>query len=165
MPSMIDYDDYQLTKFSKAVESTVEALESRTVRFDSIVVRGVSGLIVGAPVAHLIQKPIVVVRKEGVSSHTSSLISNFGEIGGRYVVVDDFVSSGGTLMAIRSEVDRMAGYEGRKVEYVGLYEYWYERWYRDEKMSVASVPDLSPWVVSAWDAAGCRLQVRHDPTC
>lgn len=133
---MSNYDEYSGTSLRRYVEVTVEALRDLDGGFDSIVVRGVSGLIVGAPVALLVGKPIVVVRKEGVQSHTSTLVSNFGEIGHSYVVVDDFVCVGGTLRAIKDAVaemctgDRWYSKPNRvSPTYRGLYQYTDESWY------------------------------------
>ncbi len=80
-------------------DRTGSELNAHASEFDSIVVRGVSGLLVGSPVALAIDKPLVIVRKPNEDCHDSREIVNAEALGTRYIFLDDFISSGTTLKA------------------------------------------------------------------
>lgn len=65
---------------------------------DTIAVRGVSGMLVGAPLAYATGKPILVVRKDD-GSHSSNRVEG-PTFAGTYVIIDDLVDSGDTLREI-----------------------------------------------------------------
>lgn len=128
------YDDYSPENLAKSVALTQAALGGVKDLFDSIVVRGVSGLIVGSPVALALGKPVVIVRKPGVSSHAHTLVSNAWHVGGRYVIVDDFVSMGNTMRAIQDAIDeKLRDADMPAASFAGLYQYAFGSWY--ESMS------------------------------
>lgn len=68
--------------------------------FDLIVVRGLSGVLLAPEVASKMDLPFVVVRK-GEQTHghdfleVPSLLNTLGKL--RYVILDDFISSGNTM--------------------------------------------------------------------
>lgn len=70
--------------------------------FNAIVVRGVSGMLVGSPVAYRMKLPLVVVRKSD-GNHSGQSVEGFRYIE-NYVVIDDFVASGDTIREIREKV-------------------------------------------------------------
>lgn len=76
---------------------------SRRNTFDSIVVRGVSGMLVGSPVAYRMKLPLVVVRKSD-GNHSGQSVEGYANVK-NYVVIDDFVSSGDTINEIRTKLD------------------------------------------------------------
>jgi orotate phosphoribosyltransferase len=71
----------------------------RKERFDTIAVRGISGISIGAILAHQLKKELAIVRKENDSHHTERMVESPFEVA-RYVIVDDFTSSGETLYHI-----------------------------------------------------------------
>ena len=71
----------------------------RRERFDTIAVRGVSGISIGAILAHGLKKELAVVRKEMNPLHTDNVVESPQAVV-RYVIVDDFSSSGETLYHI-----------------------------------------------------------------
>ena len=79
--------------------------ELRDVDFDALAVRGVSGLILAPIVAYLLDKYVIVVRKPSVNSHASESVES-PITAGKYVIFDDFVSSGATARAIKEEIDK-----------------------------------------------------------
>lgn len=87
--------------------------ELSSVNFETIIVRGTSGLIVGPILAHLMSKNLVVVRKKGESSHTSLSVSGYPC--GRSVIVDDFIDSGNTVQIILNTIAELP--VGPKSEY------------------------------------------------
>ena len=70
--------------------------------FDKIVVRGVSGITFGAVLAHLLDKALFIIRKSEEWSHSGSIVT--GPRGGRYLIVDDFISGGNTMRAIAEDM-------------------------------------------------------------
>jgi orotate phosphoribosyltransferase len=100
------------------------------VDFDTMVGMGLSGALVVPVLARALGKHWVIVRKEGVKSH-STFSRLAGELGQRWIFVDDFVGVGGTraevMKAITEDVERHNGYayEGDHFEttYVGTYMY------------------------------------------
>ena len=110
----------------EVIDDAVGKLESKD--FDTIVVTGVSGLLIGSILAHILDKHLVVVRKdEDVSTHSQPGMVE-GILGGRWLFVDDFVSSGETLLRVKRKVqeranDRWWGEEDHETEYVGFYGY------------------------------------------
>lgn len=103
---------------AKTFELTIECLSKFD--FDTIVVTGVSGLLIGPVVAHMMGKKIAVIRKEDDGSHSSDTIE--GEIGDRYVIIDDFICTGTTVKRMKA---RMKSTCPRAV-CVGLYSYYPE---------------------------------------
>lgn len=89
----------------------------RPIEFDSIVVSGVSGLLVGAQIAEILDKNIVVVRKKNEKRYSPFHIE--GAYPGDYIVVDDLVCSGSTVRRIFSEIKT----EYPRSKAVGMYCY------------------------------------------
>jgi hypothetical protein len=97
------YKVFQAGNLGKIVNYTIEALQPHKDNFDTIAVRGVSGILVGSAVAIALNKHLIVVRKEGDDSHSG--VTCEGHLTARrYVIVDDFVSSGKTVNTITTEI-------------------------------------------------------------
>ena len=84
----------------------IEAIrkELHGVKYDTIVVTGSSGMLVGPVIARALRKKLLVVRKpeEYESSHSSAKL--LGELGERWIFLDDFVSGGATFRRVRDGV-------------------------------------------------------------
>lgn len=89
----VDYFDEALDDLPSVIDRCRRAL--RDVDFDTIVGTGFSGGIVIPSLAMAMGKKFVLIRKEGDDSHHGGgrLV---GELGERWIFVDDFVSSGRT---------------------------------------------------------------------
>jgi adenine/guanine phosphoribosyltransferase-like PRPP-binding protein len=72
--------------------------ELKDVEFDSFVCTGVSGLLMAAPIALLMNKGLTVVRKAKEHGHSKELIE--GAVPKRYLIIDDFVASGNTVARV-----------------------------------------------------------------
>jgi hypothetical protein len=115
---------------AETVKMAVEALRACVDHFDSIVVTGVSGIVVGAPVALALGKPLVVVRKdEDTDNHGSwkgreGRVLGLRDLGTRACFIDDLVSSGSTrakvqkAIAPEASVDLQYTYERGEIEYL-----------------------------------------------
>jgi len=99
-----------LKNLDKTVRKTTKALRDHDDEFDSIAVSGMSGVIVGVPVALRLKKPLIVVRKESDNSHHGGgEIINRQGIGERVLFLDDFVSSGETQDYVTDKIENEGG--------------------------------------------------------
>ena len=94
--------------FDKERRKTIVATvvrELKGVDFDALAVRGVSGLIMAPIVAYLLNKHVIVVRKEKTEefSHASQRVES-PIATGKYIVFDDFTGSGKTAKEIMKQV-------------------------------------------------------------
>lgn len=129
--TMKRHSDYFSRAFGSIETIADEMLEEvQSVEFDTMVGTGLSGTLVVPTLARAFGTYWAIVRKEN-SPHSSYLIE--GEIGHKWLFVDDIIDSGSTLKrvkeAIADEVDRYNGryYRGHSddfvTEYVGTYQY------------------------------------------
>lgn len=88
---------YDLDKLPLVLAEALAILREHDSEFDFIVVRGISGLVVGAPVSLSLEKPLVVIRKGGENTH-SKVHPNLMKVNGkRGLFLDDLIASGTTL--------------------------------------------------------------------
>jgi len=101
---------------NKAIIKAVCDLRKITKEFDSIACCGVSGLMVVPQIAEILNKHIVIIRKQGQSYSTFSMegVTPF-----RYVIIDDLICSGETVKYIKNTVHE----ECPKSKCIGLYCY------------------------------------------
>lgn len=76
-----------------------------------LVVRGTSGTILAGGVAYLLSRKgrnvtITISRKFGEVSHSHSLANLYSDIEGKFIVLDDFISSGETVDYIIKDLRR-----------------------------------------------------------
>lgn len=97
--------DYQLDDLPGTVIESTDRLAKYVGYFDFIVVTGMSGVLVGVPVALNLGVPVAVLRKQGEPCHGGFDVLNYKAVVGRYLFLDDFISVGRTYKRVR---DRMA---------------------------------------------------------
>lgn len=112
----------EISDLAEHVNRAVSKLSKRLNEFDSIAVRGTSGLLVGSPVAMMLGKPLIVVRKPGESSHSSLDVEHIGPVGMRVLFLDDFISSGDTKDAVIEAVE--GNHRGAKIVAQYMYGWW-----------------------------------------
>lgn len=108
---------------AKQVAKTIAFLAPMHDTFDAIAVRGMSGVSIGAVLAHALNKHLILVRKgDGNLKDDHSQYRIEGPLYWsplqRYIILDDFVASGYTVRTIRHQI-------GMAAEYVGAVMY---RW-------------------------------------
>jgi adenine/guanine phosphoribosyltransferase-like PRPP-binding protein len=91
----------------ETIEKCVEILIPIQDEFDSIVATGISGVTIGSILAHRFDKSFVFIRKDSEKSHSCYAVE--GNPGYRFLVVDDLVCSGSTLLGILDTVKRECG--------------------------------------------------------
>lgn len=89
------YLDPQMLK--KRLALACEVLEA--FEFDTIAFRGMSGAFLGPSIATVLDKQMILVRKADDDSHSLYQTEGYKDVN-RYIIVDDFVSSGSTKKAI-----------------------------------------------------------------
>lgn len=112
------------------VTQSVRTLRQHAPEFDCIVVTGVSGLSVGAPVAMKLKKPLLVLRKEEEDTHDApgNLLGAIDlEANPRVLFLDDLIASGDTLGRCRDAIDAMARVYGTKARVTHTYTYEVDR--------------------------------------
>jgi hypothetical protein len=120
-PSAEDNGAYRTFRdLDLTVEQTRRTLESVKDQFTSIVVTGISGLVVGAPVALALDLPLVVVRKAPSRDDVCAggAILGVEDLGKAPLFLDDLISSGQTYWRCFDQVGGFAGdylYEGDKL--------------------------------------------------
>lgn len=87
----------------KCVRNLVKLLKPHVDKFDTIVFRGTSGALVGPAVALALDKPMLFIRKPSSDSHYSGICEG-NVVTENYVIIDDFISSGNTLRAIKGAI-------------------------------------------------------------
>jgi adenine/guanine phosphoribosyltransferase-like PRPP-binding protein len=156
----------------EVVEDTCAVLRKHT--FDAIAVSGFSGTTVGSAVAHCLDKALIIVRKgrDYEQSHASDYPVE-GMRGGRYVVVDDFISGGETMRRILREITKFSPTS----ELVGAYlwatpkwrdredcrSFWPEEWHqaqeKGDRRESLKPGDLVSYVTPPWDCPPRKLSL------
>ena len=73
-----------------------------------IVGTGVSGTVPAAIVAYILDVDLVVVRKDGVSSHSEVKVEGMRADAEAYVFVDDFICTGETIKYVQKQIEHVA---------------------------------------------------------
>ena len=133
------YFDEALCDLPGVIDQCKQAL--RGIEFDTIVGTGFSGGIVIPALALSMGKKFVLIRKEGDDSHHGGgrLV---GELGERWIFVDDFVSSGKTRTRVISKIaDAMLSTDHGTTTMVGQYMYQRNQSVRFEYFDEEWVPE------------------------
>jgi len=128
----------------KRIEDTIQYLRVRTKKFDAIAFRGMSGALVAPAVAARLKKNLLMVRKPQENSHSSMKVEGFCETAQRYVIIDDFVSSGNTISEIRKAVTKFESDDSKEHSLVAVVCYAFLE-YHDEDQKSALI-DAPIWV-------------------
>ena len=93
-----------LAKRKYVIARLAKEIKKSGVKFDAIVFRGMSGALVAPSVADKMKKPLVVCRK--ADNHHSSYTVEFTERWfGNFIIIDDLISSGLTILTILKMID------------------------------------------------------------
>lgn len=102
---------------NKTIMSTYVYFKQLNIKYDAIACCGTSGLMVVPQIAELLNKNIIIVRKEGDGGYSDFIVE--GTNTNRYVIIDDLVCSGGTVRHIIDSINE----DGYMAECVGVYSY------------------------------------------
>ncbi len=98
------YAEGDLSDLEEVVTRAIRSLKTRTHEWHSIAVTGISGLLVGAPVALALGKPLVVLRKPNEETHSYRKILNIQNAGRDALFLDDLMDSGETLFSVEERL-------------------------------------------------------------
>lgn len=116
------YMDGALFDLAEVVREAIKVLRPVAREFDTIVGTGFSGGVLVPILALRLRKKFVLVRKDTDDSHHGSG-RLLGELGERWIFVDDFVSTGATRRRVIDKVTTEAGYRHHPTAHVGDYHY------------------------------------------
>jgi hypoxanthine phosphoribosyltransferase len=91
----------------KRIKGALKNIKLRNERgdvFDAIAYRGASGAITASIIAYKLKKPLILVRKPEDNKGHSPYSVEGPKVVKRYLIVDDFMSSGSTYEAIRNAI-------------------------------------------------------------
>ena len=97
----------------KKIEELVEYIQSSNLKFDSLVVTGISGLVVGSILSYKINKNLCVVRKSR-KTHSLLKVESGKDTIDSYLIIDDIMDSGKTVRSIIKELrkaERISGFK------------------------------------------------------
>ena len=95
------HEPLNTVKRKQIVSKLVKYLENKN--FDAIAFRGNSGALVAIPVAHMMDKNLLLVRKGG--SHSSSKVEGaFPDGPANYIIIDDHIDTGKTMKTIINKI-------------------------------------------------------------
>lgn len=143
---MLHYDTHRgLADLPTTVVKVTDVLRRHADEYDSIAVQGTSAIVVGAPVALALGKPLVIVREdEALRCHHSKDVENAANSGKRVLFLDDQISTGRTL----KDVQRKIAIHTRGVV-VASYQYQYDEWHAT-RADVPAQRGLSDLIRRGW---------------
>jgi adenine/guanine phosphoribosyltransferase-like PRPP-binding protein len=100
-----DYLEYVLDREQRTATVLDIVTSLKRIDFGTIVVRGLSGLLVGPIVAERMQKELVAIRKPGDGSISDNPAEGNPE--GAYVILDDLMATGETVLQILKTMQRL----------------------------------------------------------
>lgn len=113
--SMYIYAFVKPQLLKQCIERTVRALKPQLDKFDAIAFTGMSGCLIGPPVAMALGKEVIMVRKPDTSTHSGYEVE--GDYNAkRYIIIDDFRQTGETENRIVHAIKR----DIPDAEYVGF---------------------------------------------
>jgi len=116
------YMDNAVFDLQQVVREAVEILRPVASEFDTLVGTGFSGSIIIPTLALRLRKKFVLIRKETDDSHHGSG-RLLGELGTRWIFVDDFVSSGRTKQRVIEKIEAAATLHDHTTRLVASYCY------------------------------------------
>jgi hypothetical protein len=132
MQMRTDYCDSVWSDPASLVKNAKVTLKG--VEFDTFVATGQSGSLALSLFARAFRKNIFVVRKDADHESSHAALKWIGQMGQRWVFLDDFISSGSTkrsvIAGVQEAIDyiRNTGNGEFTTKFVGSYEYEHDRW-------------------------------------
>ena len=122
--SYLPLDPKKIKEAKKNIRNALATMKEDGIEFDFIVVRGNSGAMLACYAAEKARKPIILLRK-GESSHGSQVEMPVGmeEDKYRYIIVDDLIWSGATIVNISIAIKETFGRVQKTPQMVGMIMY------------------------------------------
>jgi len=119
----------------------------KTLDFDAIAFRGMSGSLFAPLVASKLGKKMVMVRKDGDGNHSGMLTEGWRMVD-KVVIIDDLISSGNTIRSLISDLNRSRRdtQDGKEpVKIAGVFLYYDCNTYDSGVPSYALNDETKPW--------------------
>ena len=124
----------------KTVSRLFQAVKFSRISFDCIAFRGNSGAIVAPFLAEALGKGLILVRKNAHSSHSWETVEGSHRKNGRYVIVDDGVSTGDTIETISREISRAEKFHSMILVGIFLYAKGFSQYNLEKFVKDIDVP-------------------------
>ena len=108
--------------------------QQKNLKFDAIACRGLSGFLITPPVAILLKKKIIAIRKNKHNCHSDCVVEFTGTTK-RYIIIDDRICTGKTLDITQRMIRK---HVSDRAQCVGIYIYDYFRSVKGVRWSVNS---------------------------
>ena len=118
--SAVNYMEEAVLKQPELIAKIRADLKEHKVAYDTIVGTGVSGAIIVPILARALRKYAMIVRKDG-QTHSHKRCE--GQLGARWLFVDDLICTGATLTRAYEHITALARQESHKTKFVGAYMY------------------------------------------
>lgn len=109
------------------IDYAIETLKRK--RFDSLAFRGFSGAVIASPVAVALHKQLLLTRKTVEDTHSDFLVEG-NPSSKKYIIIDDFLSSGKTAKAIIELVSDFAP----QAKCVGFLSVQHQLYYNQQRL-------------------------------
>ncbi len=115
---------FNVRRFHDLIDRTAEFINTlvrcrrKDIKPQTIAVTGVSGIAAGGAISYLTGLPLCVVRKPRDNAHSDHRVE--GRLANRYLILDDFVSTGQTLNRIAKQIKKASSHHNITPECVGI---------------------------------------------
>ena len=116
--------------FSKRIKDSIKRIKElkKELKFDAVAFRGSSGCALGFPLVVSLEIPVIYVRKPEEEAHGQPVeyISNVPIR--KYLIIDDFMSTGSTVKAIISKIESIGTGDVDEIKPQCVGVFFYSRW-------------------------------------
>ena len=102
------------------------------INFDTIVVTGISGMLIAPHLALKMKKNLFIIRKEKDNTHSCS--NYVGCLGKNWIFLDDHITTGSTLNRVYYEIEKIQDSYGMETNFIGAFLYNYKEWFTYNKL-------------------------------
>jgi len=90
------------------IEWIYQTLKPHANKFDAIAVCGMSMALVAPTIADRLNKNLILVRKGGERTHSDLRVEGVRD--GRYIIIDDIIDTGDTLLRVTEQIEKFNKY-------------------------------------------------------
>ena len=91
-------------RLKTVIRRTVKLLRDKNIKFDTIAVKGNSGMLIGPSLAMEMNKSLLIIRKPAERNHSYNKVEGWGH-NQRILILDDFIASGKTIESMIKSIN------------------------------------------------------------